>query len=60
MEWIFANRALGPFWQSKLGKPDLTAWQASERGGLVGITVSEDRVLLRGKAVIMSRVELLG
>jgi len=52
-----AHCALGPYWQSKLGKSDFTAWQASERGGTVKLTVSGDRMLLRGQAVMMSRVE---
>jgi predicted PhzF superfamily epimerase YddE/YHI9 len=54
-----AHCALGPYWQPKLGKSDFTAFQASERGGLVKVSVRGDRVLLRGQAVLMSRVELL-
>jgi PhzF family phenazine biosynthesis protein len=55
-----AHCALGPFWESRLGKKDFTAYQASERGGTVGVSVREERVVLRGQAVMMSRVELLG
>jgi PhzF family phenazine biosynthesis protein len=54
-----AHCALGPFWQSRLGKSDLTAYQASERGGIVKVSVRGDRVRLRGQAVLMSRLELL-
>ena len=54
-----AHCALGPYWQTKLGKSDFTAYQASERGGLVRLSVRGDRVRLRGQAVMMSRVELL-
>lgn len=54
-----AHCALGPYWQPKLGKSDFTAYQASERGGVVKLSVMGDRVLLRGQAVMMSRVELL-
>ena len=54
-----AHCALGPYWQEKLGKADFTAYQASERGGLVKLTVQGERVLLRGQAVMMSRVELM-
>jgi PhzF family phenazine biosynthesis protein len=54
-----AHCALGPYWQAKLGKADFTAYQASERGGLVKLRVQGDRVLLRGKAVMMSVVELM-
>lgn len=54
-----AHCALGPYWQPKLGKSDFTAYQASERGGLVKLSVTGDRVLLGGQAVMMSRVQLL-
>lgn len=53
-----AHCALGPYWQAKLGRSDFTAFQASERGGTVKLSVRGDRVLLRGQAVLMSRVEL--
>lgn len=53
-----AHCALGPYWQAKLGKPDFTAYQASQRGGIVKLSVRDDRVVLRGQAVMMSRVEL--
>ena len=54
-----AHCALGPYWQAKLGKADFTAYQASERGGIVKLSVQGERVLLRGQAVMMSRVELM-
>ena len=50
--------ALGPYWQGKLKKDDFTAYQASARGGTVRVGVRGDRVLLRGQAVMMSRLEL--
>jgi len=53
-----AHCALGPYWQMKMGKSDFTAFQASERGGVVKLSVRGDRVILRGQAVMMSRVEL--
>ena len=53
-----AHCALGPYWQAKLGKADLTAYQISQRGGLVDLSVQGERVRLRGQAVKMSRVEL--
>jgi len=53
-----AHCALGPYWQAKLGHSDFTAYQASERGGVVRLTVDGARVILRGMAVMMSRVEL--
>jgi PhzF family phenazine biosynthesis protein len=53
-----AHCALGPWWQAKLGQADFTAFQASERGGVVKLSVRDDRVILRGQAVMMSKVEL--
>jgi PhzF family phenazine biosynthesis protein len=54
-----AHCALGPYWQVKLGKSDFSAYQASERGGVVKLSVRGDRVLLRGQAVLMSTVRLM-
>ena len=53
-----AHCALGPYWQAKQAKSDFTAYQASERGGVVRLTVQGDRMRLQGQAVMMSRVEL--
>jgi PhzF family phenazine biosynthesis protein len=53
-----AHCTLGPYWQQKLGKRAFLAFQASARGGTVGVEVRGDRVLLRGQAVLISRVEL--
>ncbi len=53
-----AHCALGPYWRTKLKKKDLTAFQASERGGVVKMSFRGERVLLRGQAVMVSRVEL--
>jgi len=55
-----AHCALGPFWQARLGKSDLVAYQASARGGVVRVRVAGDRVKLGGKAVTVLRAELLG
>ena len=43
----------------RLGRDAFTAWQASERGGLVRVTVRDDRVALSGQAVTVLRGELL-
>jgi len=53
-----AHCTLGPYWAGKLGKEDLVAYQASARGGEVGVSVCGDRVLLRGQAVTVFRSEL--
>lgn len=54
-----AHCALGPYWQSRLGKSDLVAYQASLRGGVVRVRVAGDRVKLGGQAVTVLRGELL-
>ena len=55
-----AHCALGPYWQSRLGKSQLVGYQASPRGGIVRVRVVGDRVRLGGKAVTVLRGELLG
>ncbi len=42
---------LGPYWERKLGKSEFLAYQASPRGGVIGVRVAGDRVKLLGKAV---------
>jgi PhzF family phenazine biosynthesis protein len=46
-----AHCCLGPFWSSRLGKTEMTAYQASKRGGVVHVRVAGDRVFLAGQAV---------
>lgn len=46
-----AHCALAPFWAERLGKTELRAYQASARGGEVGVRVAAPRVFLTGKAV---------
>jgi PhzF family phenazine biosynthesis protein len=46
-----AHCALGPYWMSQLGKAELSAYQASARGGKVRVRVEKDRVYLGGKAI---------
>ncbi|WP_305783537.1 PhzF family phenazine biosynthesis protein [Symbioplanes lichenis] len=52
-----AHTLVGPFWAERLARPDLTAWQASERGGHLTVTVAGDQVLLGGRAVTIVRGE---
>jgi PhzF family phenazine biosynthesis protein len=54
-----AHCALGPFWAERLGRSELTGYQASPRGGVVRVRVAGDRVLLGGKAVTVMRGELI-
>lgn len=53
-----AHCTLGPYWSHELAKTQFTAYQASERGGVVRVTVNGDRVLLGGQAVTVLRGEL--
>jgi PhzF family phenazine biosynthesis protein len=54
-----AHCALGPFWAERLGKTELTGYQASARGGVVRVTVDGDRTVLGGRAVTVTRGELV-
>ena len=54
-----AHCALGPFWAERLGKTELRAFQASPRGGEIGVQVVGDRVLLLGKAITVLTGELV-
>lgn len=46
-----AHCCLAPYWQSRLGKETLLAYQASERGGVLKLKVEKERVKLMGQAV---------
>ncbi|MDQ2869855.1 MAG: PhzF family phenazine biosynthesis protein [Acidobacteriota bacterium] len=54
-----AHCCLGPFWGDRLSKSELTGYQASSRGGVVGVRLSGSRVILVGRAVTIARGELL-
>jgi PhzF family phenazine biosynthesis protein len=54
-----AQCALGPYWQAKLGKDELLAYQASARGGVLRVRPRGDRVRIAGKAVTTLAGELL-
>jgi PhzF family phenazine biosynthesis protein len=54
-----AHCCLGPFWSERLGKTELTAYQASARGGIVRVRVQGDRVILGGQAVTVLQGQLL-
>ena len=55
-----AHCLLTPFWAARLGKTDLTAYQASARGGRLGCRLAGDRVILTGacRTVIEGRFHL--
>jgi PhzF family phenazine biosynthesis protein len=56
-----AHATLGPYWGPKLGKQELTGYQASPRGGFVRVSLGPrpDRVELAGQAVTVFAGELL-
>jgi len=55
-----AHCCLAPFWSERLGKTAMTGFQASRRGGIVHARLAGGRVVLGGKAVTVTRGELLG
>ncbi|MDF2565555.1 MAG: yddE, partial [Massilibacillus sp.] len=54
-----AHCVLGPYWQQKLGKSSFTAYQASARGGIIKVTMLNDRVLLAGQAITVMKCVFL-
>jgi PhzF family phenazine biosynthesis protein len=54
-----AHCALAVFWAGRLGKTELTAFQASSRGGIVRMSLQGERVLLKGQAVMIMKGEIL-
>jgi predicted PhzF superfamily epimerase YddE/YHI9 len=54
-----AHCALTPYWAKKLGKTEMTAFQASQRGGVVRVRLEGDRVKLGGRAVTVFRGDLV-
>ncbi len=53
-----AHCCLGPYWSERFGRNEFTAYQASDRGGVVHVRVEGDRVRLTGKAVMIMVAEL--
>jgi PhzF family phenazine biosynthesis protein len=54
-----AHCVLAPYWAERLGKPQLYARQVSERGGEIWCQMAEERVVLKGGAVLTLRGSLL-
>jgi PhzF family phenazine biosynthesis protein len=55
-----AHCALAPFWAPRLGRPEMSGFQCSARGGLVRVRLADQRVILRGQAVTVIVGELAG
>ena len=54
-----AHSCLAPFWQARLGKAEMDAFQASARGGVLKVRVEGNRVRIGGRAVTVLRGELV-
>ncbi len=50
--------ALAPYWAERLGRNELTGYQASARGGVVTVRLDGDRTHLGGHAITVLRGEL--
>ena len=50
-----AHTTLAPFWAERLSTTDFLAHQASARGGVIKVSLRDDRVLLGGQAVTVFR-----
>jgi PhzF family phenazine biosynthesis protein len=53
-----AHCCLTPYWSARLGKESMTAFQASQRGGVVRVRLAGDRVKMAGRAVTVFRGSL--
>ena len=53
-----AHCTLAPYWCGRLGRTELTGFQASPRGGTVRVRVAGDRVMLSGHALTVLAGEL--
>ncbi len=54
-----AHCCLGPFWGERLGKTEMHAFQASQRGGEVQVRLADGRVKLGGQAVTVMKGRLV-
>ena len=54
-----AHCCLTPYWSAKLRKTEMTAFQASRRGGVIRVRLAGDRVKLGGRAVTVLAGDLV-
>lgn len=54
-----AHCCLTPYWAGKLGRAEMTAFQASARGGELRVRLDGERVRIAGQAVTVARGELV-
>lgn len=50
---------IAPYWSDRLGKTDITAFQASKRTGVLHCKVMGKRVIISGKAVLYAVADIL-
>lgn len=55
-----AHAAIGPYWAARLGKTQLTAYQASARGGVLWLDIGQERLTISGHAVTYMKGEITG
>jgi PhzF family phenazine biosynthesis protein len=48
-----AHTALAPYWQKRLAKDKLKAFQISKRGGKLDLQITNEHILIHGQAVIV-------
>ena len=49
---------LAAYWSERLGRPALTGYQASARGGTIRVRMQGERVVIAGRAVTVSDVSM--
>lgn len=54
-----AHCMIAPYWAERLGKNAITAFQASERSGVLFAEVCGERVKISGKAVLFGVSEIM-
>jgi PhzF family phenazine biosynthesis protein len=54
-----SHTVLVPYWAGRLGRKELTAYQASARGGVLYLRLDDDRVKIAGHAVTVIKGELV-
>jgi PhzF family phenazine biosynthesis protein len=52
-----AHCCLAPYWRKKLNKTKFKAYQASKRGGYLEIEIKNNRVHIKGEAIIVLKAE---
>lgn len=51
---------IAPYWSRRLNKPSITAFQASERTGILYCECTDDKVIISGKAALFSINDIVG